>query len=108
VPVVKKGEVLATVPVDKGKIERVELVAAQDLVLLLKKGQPRDFSRELDFPKKALAPLRAGEGAGTLAVRGNDGTELGRVELVPARDVPRAGFLDFLRRFTYRWLHFGR
>lgn len=108
VPIAQKGEVLASVLVDKGQAEKVDLVAAEDLALLFKKGPQVDFSRELSLPRRLAAPFVTGDEVGFLLVRAKDGTELGRVALVPDQDVARATYLDFLRRFVYRWLRFGR
>jgi D-alanyl-D-alanine carboxypeptidase (penicillin-binding protein 5/6) len=107
-PVVHKGQVVASLTVDKGQQERVELVAADNLALLLRKGEKAAFNRKITVPERMPAPLTAGREVGYLLAEGKDGTELGRVALVPARDVARASYLDFLRRFLERWIRFGR
>lgn len=108
IPVAKRGDVLASVSVDKGQEEEIDLVAVNNLSLLFKKGQQVDFSRDLSVPRRLVAPFAADDEAGFLVVRAKDGTELGRVTLVPVRDVARATYLDFLRRFLQRWVRFGR
>jgi D-alanyl-D-alanine carboxypeptidase (penicillin-binding protein 5/6) len=108
VPIVKKGDVLGTVLVDKGMLETVNLVAAQDLSLLLKKGTKDDIEQEVIMPDRAAAPLSVDDEIGELVVTSPDGEELGRVALIVAEDVPRANLLDFFRRFTQTWLRFGQ
>ncbi|MBS4030799.1 MAG: D-alanyl-D-alanine carboxypeptidase [Clostridiales bacterium] len=108
VPVVKKGDVLGTIRVDKGMQETVDLVAAQDLSLLLKKGTKDDIEQEVIMPGRAAAPLSVENELGELVVTSADGEELGRVALIPAVDVPRANLITFFRRFTEAWLKFGR
>lgn len=108
VPVVKKGDVLGTVQVDKGVLETVNLVAAHDLSLLLKKGTTDDIEQEVIMPDRVAAPLSMQSEIGELVVTSPDGEELGRVALIPAEDVPRANFITFFRRFTATWLKFGR
>jgi len=107
-PVVRRGEAVASLAVDKGAAERVEIVAADDLALLLRKGEKAAFDRKVMLPERQPAPLFAGREVGVLVAQGKDGTELGRVALVPARDVARASYFDFLRRFLERWIRFGR
>lgn len=109
VPIVKKGEVLATVPVDKGTAENVDLVAVRDFSLLIKKGQKKlDLERELEVPKRLAAPVAATDIAGSLVVKSVGGEELGRVSLAPAVEVRRANFAHILQRMIFRWLRFGR
>lgn len=108
VPIVKRGEVLGKVRVDKGKTTEVNLVAKEDLGLLLKKGQKSETVRELLLPAHVPAPLAATSEVGHLVVKSPEGEELGRVALVPAEDVQRANFVTFFRRFTNHWLRFGR
>ncbi|MBT9173256.1 MAG: D-alanyl-D-alanine carboxypeptidase DacF [Syntrophomonadaceae bacterium] len=107
-PVVHKGQAVASLAVDKGQQESVELVAADNLALLLRKGEKAAFNRKITVPERLPAPLFAGREVGFLLAEGKDGTELGRVALVPARDVARASYFDFLRRFLERWIRFGR
>lgn len=108
VPVVRKGEVLGRATVDKGLWETVDLVAAEDLSLLLKKGTDQETRQVLNIPERLPAPLAAGQVAGTLEVMSRDGEVLGRVDLVAAEDVPRANLLTFFRRAVNFWLCFGR
>ncbi len=107
-PVVRRGEAVASLAVDKGRVERVDLVAADDLSLLLRKGEKAAFERKITAPERLPAPLYAGREVGFLVAEGKDDSELGRVALVPSREVARAGYLDFLRRFLERWIRFGR
>jgi D-alanyl-D-alanine carboxypeptidase (penicillin-binding protein 5/6) len=106
--IAKKGEVLAKVAVDKGALEFVDLVAADNLSVLLKKGSSRELEKELIVPNRVAAPLTAGQEAGALAVKSPDGEELARIALAPAQDVPRATLADFFQRIVFRWLRFGR
>lgn len=107
-PVVRKGETVASLAVDKGRMGRVELVAADDLSLLLRKGEKPSFNKKVTAPERLPAPLFPEREVGFLLAEGKDGTELGRVALVPAREVPRASYLDIVQRFLERWIRFGR
>jgi len=109
VPIAKKGEVVGTVPVEKGNQERVNLVAARDFALLQPKGQKgKELEQRLEIPQRLAAPFTAGDEVGSLVVKSADGEELGRVSLLTESDVRRATISDFFRRLLYRWLRFGR
>lgn len=108
VPVVKKGEVLGRAKVEKGLLEAVDLVAAEDLSLIVRKGADQETEQVLDIPGRLPAPLSAGQAAGTLKVLSKDGEVLGQVAVVAVQDVPRAGFFTFLRRIIHQWARFGR
>lgn len=107
-PVVKKGDVLGSVRVDKGELENVTLIAAEDLSLLLKKGESQEVKQELSLPDRIAAPLSAASEVGFLVVNSSEGEELGRVGIVPAVDVPKAKMMTFFKRLTAFWLRFGR
>jgi serine-type D-Ala-D-Ala carboxypeptidase (penicillin-binding protein 5/6) len=108
VPITKKGEILSAVTVDKGALETVDLTAAHDLSLLMKKGRSREVEKEILVPKRVPAPLAAQTEVGFLVVKSPEGEELGRVALVTVQEVPKATMADFFRRIVYRWLRFGR
>lgn len=107
-PLIKKGDVLGSVRVDKGELEEVTLIAAEDLSLLLKKGESQEVKQELSLPNRVAAPLLAANEVGFLVVNSSEGEELGRVGIVPAVDVPRANMLTFFKRLTTYWFRFGR
>ncbi|NLN07969.1 MAG: D-alanyl-D-alanine carboxypeptidase [Firmicutes bacterium] len=108
VPIVKKGEVLATVPVDKGTETQVKILAGDDLALLVEKGTGTDFVQELQLAERLPAPLETTEAVGSLVVKSQEGEELGRVELVPACEIKRASLLVIYKRFLRQWLQLGK
>ncbi|MCR3922881.1 MAG: D-alanyl-D-alanine carboxypeptidase [Firmicutes bacterium] len=108
VPIVKCGDVLGKVAVDKGQQLEVNVVAKEDFALLLAKGAGDDANRELVLPERVAAPLTTTVEVGHLIVKSAEGEELGRISLVPATDVARANLLTFFKRFTTQWLRFNR
>ncbi len=108
VPVVKKGEVVGSVAVDKGSLEKVDLLAARDFSLLVKKGKKQqEPERVLEVPRRLPAPFTAADTVGFLVVKSKEGEELGRVSLVPATGVKQASVAVFFRRMVHRWLRLG-
>ena len=108
IPIVKKGEVLGKVAVDKGKMTEVNVLAADDLALLVPKGARQDLTEEINLAERLPAPLSTGQNIGSLVVKGKNGEELGSVALVPAADVEQANFITFFKRYVNAWLRFGK
>lgn len=96
-PVVKAGERVAELRVRRGKAERVPLVAAGDLQVLVRKNESADaLERQISLEDFAEAPLAAGQTCGRLVVW-QSGELRGSVDLVAAQAVEAAGFFDTLR-----------
>ena len=96
-PVVKAGERVAELRVRRGKAERIALVAASDLQVLLRKDEADDaLERQISLEEFAEAPLAAGQTCGRFVVW-QGGEMRGAVDLVAAQDVEAAGFFDTLR-----------
>ncbi len=86
----RHGEILGTVTVEKGALDKVEAIAGSDISLLVKKGESNRVTTETVLPERINAPLKAGEQIGELIAL-KDGEETGRYPLVAATDVEIAG-----------------
>ena len=106
IPIVKGGETLGKLVVDKGEKNQVEVVAKEDFALLLQKGAEKEFEKELELPPRLAAPLAVTDEVGKLIIKSSSGEGLGSLPLVPASDVPRAKLLTFLQRYLKQWLKF--
>ncbi len=107
IPVVSAGQEVAKIRVDKGKEVLVGLAVAEDFRLLVEKGSKPEIKQEIEAASLARAPLPAGEPLGSLLIY-RDGEPDGRIDLLAAAEVPRAGFTDLLCRVLVAWLKFGR
>jgi D-alanyl-D-alanine carboxypeptidase (penicillin-binding protein 5/6) len=96
VPIVKQGEVLEHVKVTKGTEKEVQLVAAEDLSLVVGKGQNRNLQKKIVAEVALTAPVMQGQKYGELVVS-NDGKELGRVDLIAEKTVDKASFFRIIR-----------
>ncbi|MBN2906842.1 MAG: D-alanyl-D-alanine carboxypeptidase [Rhodobacteraceae bacterium] len=94
--VLRKGERLADAQVWMGEVERVDLVAPDDLSLLLPATIREEVSAELVFRTPILAPVEAGQQLGELVITRPDMDPV-RVPLVAERAVARGGFLPRLK-----------
>ncbi|MBP2642145.1 MAG: Serine-type D-Ala-D-Ala carboxypeptidase [Firmicutes bacterium] len=94
-PVVEKGAVVDRMRVVKGAQREVQLVAADELNLLVTKGQNKNLSKNVVIYDPVYAPVTAGQKCGELVVA-KDGKEVGKVDLIAETAVDRAGFLQVM------------
>ena len=91
-PVVDKNTVVDRLQVSKGEEKEVNLVAADDLTLLIGKGQNKNIQKKLILNSSVVtAPITSGEKYGELVVI-KDNKEIGKVDLIAEKSVPKAGF----------------
>lgn len=94
----EEGEVLGEVTVDRGVDERVEAVAERDFYVTVPRQSSAAPSREVRL-ESLPAPLAKGAPVGEAIIR-LDGQEVGRVPIVAARAVDRAGLGRLVWRVT--------
>ncbi|MBP2653514.1 MAG: dacF [Firmicutes bacterium] len=95
VPVVEKGVVVDRVKVTKGKEREVQLIAADELNLVIAKNQNKNLTKNVVIDNNIYAPVAAGQKCGELVVA-KDGKEVGKVDLVAEKSVDKAGFLQVM------------
>ena len=91
-PIVESGAVVERLFVNKGMEKEVQLVAAQDLNLILGKGQNKNLQKKVVTDPAVTAPIIKGQKYGELIVM-RDGKEIGKVDLVAEKDVEKASLL---------------
>nr|WP_305033881.1 D-alanyl-D-alanine carboxypeptidase family protein [Ammoniphilus sp. YIM 78166] len=101
-PMVKKGDVIAQVEVNKGSVDKMNLVAPQQFGILAKKGEKaEDFEKEIIVKEKVVAPIRQGEVLGEMIIR-KQGTEVAKLTLVAEANVEKATWWQLMKRSTKR------
>ncbi len=100
-------EIIASLPVEKGNITEVNIVATQKVSFLLKKGEEANYKTDVVLPPSLKSPLVAGEVVGTFTVFHGDRI-VKTVGLEVAQDVENATFHLLFRRYLDSWLNFGR
>lgn len=96
-----KNSTVATVPVQKGVLLEAEVIAKEDLKLLVKKGEEDKVKREVIIPQYLQAPIQKGEKIGEVIAL-IDGKEMGRVDIVAAENIERASLWDVMLRLFRR------
>lgn len=93
----QKAEVVDKVKVQKGIEKEVDVVTAESLVLTLPKGRTKGIEKKfIPSDQKLIAPIQQGQKVGELAIL-KDGQELGRVDVITAKAIEKAGFARLLQ-----------
>jgi D-alanyl-D-alanine carboxypeptidase (penicillin-binding protein 5/6) len=90
----RRGARVGDVPVSGGTAAVVGAVADGDLRLLLKRAEDKGVVVEAHVPRLLVAPVRARQPLGDVVIRRGD-SDLGKVPVVAAEDVPASGWLSW-------------
>ena len=93
---------MTEVKVSGGDTKEAELVASQDLVLLLKKGEDSGMQKEIEA-EDLNAPVKAGDEVGMLKIKMAGGEEYS-VPLTVKSDISAKSFMTSLARISGEWL----
>ncbi|WP_246110739.1 D-alanyl-D-alanine carboxypeptidase family protein [Thermosediminibacter litoriperuensis] len=105
VQVAKKNSVLAKLPVEKGVKKEVDVIASDDLNILVEKGKEGTIKTKLELPDRIYAPVVIGQKVGKLIAE-QDGKIVGEVELTISEEVDKAGLFYIFRKLLGGWLYF--
>ena len=103
VTVLTKGDRLGQrVPVRLGMANEVEAAVGTGMSMLLKPGQEKQLSLEVELPAEVPAPVHAGDTLGMLRVK-LAGSVIARLPAVAAEDVGMPGLLEGFFRVLNNW-----
>ena len=100
-------ERVARLPVEKGTVREVDILATENLSLLVKKGEEPEYRTELELPKRLKAPVSIEKKVGKIKVMQGDAV-LKEVNLEVAQNVAGASLTRLFQRYLEIWLKFGR
>ncbi|WP_371370810.1 D-alanyl-D-alanine carboxypeptidase family protein [Sporomusa aerivorans] len=106
VPIVTQGMVVERLKVNKGVDKEVQLVAAQDLNLIIGKGQNKNLQKKIVADASVNAPVAEGQKCGELIVS-KDGKEIGKVDLIAEKTVAKAGLLQIFQNMITNMFNFS-
>lgn len=96
VPIVNQGSVVERLKVNKGIEKEIQLIASQDLNLIVPKGQNKNLQKKIVADSSISAPIDQGQKCGELIVI-KDGKELGKIDLLAEKSVPKAGLIQIFQ-----------
>ena len=103
VPVAAKDDIIERIKVNKGKERRVNVKPAEDLKVLVLKGEESGLEKEVVLPQDITAPVVEGQKLGELIVK-QKGEILSIVDLVAENHVEKASMFVMLKRVLFDWL----
>ena len=90
----KKGEVLGEVKLDKASLDKINIVAGSDVIVLKKQGeQDKEYKSEIKLNTIEL-PIKKGDKLGTLIVKDDYGNKIDEVVITSLEDVSKDNFLN--------------
>jgi len=90
---------VATVKFEKGEKENVDLVAKDDLSVLIKKGDKKDFQKKVEIKQDLKLPIKKNTDLGVVKVyRGKE--LVGETKIINNEDINKASYLQMLRRIV--------
>lgn len=99
-----KGQVIEKqIPVSGALSRSISASALCDLSLLVKRGEEKNWTMELNLPKCVRAPQRKGEVIGQ-AIALYCGERVTDVPIVLCEEIPKLGIPAIIREIFFRWL----
>ena len=92
-----KNDNIATLTLDKADEQKINLVAKEDLSVLIKKGGDKDFTRKIKVNENPTIPIKKGTNLGYVEIYQGK-TLVGKVDLVNTKDIQKASYLKMLQR----------
>lgn len=92
-----KNDNIATLTLDKADEQKINLVAKEDLSVLIKKGGNKDFNRKIKVNENPTIPIKKGTSLGYVEIYQGKAL-VGKVDLVNTKDIQKASYLKMLQR----------
>lgn len=92
-----KNDNISTLTLDKAEDSKINLVAKDDLSVLIKKGSAKDFTRKVKLTENSTLPIKKATVLGQVEIYSGDKL-IGKVDLVNTKDVKKANYLQMLQR----------
>ena len=97
IKICEANEKITTVNFEKGEKENVDLVAKDNLSLLIKKGENKDFTKKVEINEDIKLPIKKNTELGTVKVyRGKE--LVGETKVINSEDINKASYLQLLKR----------
>ena len=106
-PTVEKNAIVEQLKVNKGDEKEVQLIAADDLILLVEKGKNKNIQKKIIVSSNVSAPIQEGQKYGELIVV-RDNKELGRVDLIAEKSIAKAGFFQVFHSMMINLFNINR
>lgn len=102
-----RGDTVKTVLVEKGVENSTELMFESDAGVLIKKGQEKSITGEINVPDKISAPITPGQVVGE-AVFKLENQELARINIIAKKEIKKIGFFNNSSFMFGKWFNLMR
>lgn len=99
----KKGDLITTVPIEKGNTNTLEIVLERDSLALLSKGKKANMEKSYNYPETFKAPIKLGQVLGEMIVT-IDGVEVDRVNLVSNTEIKSGSYISILKKIINNFI----
>lgn len=89
-------------PVNKGKVDKIDVYAKEDFSSVVKKGDKLTYEVKFENPEKIKAPTKNGDIIGR-AIISKDGNVVKEIELIVKNDVEQLSLKDCIDKVTQGW-----
>lgn len=93
----KKGDIVGSIPIEKGKKENLEIILDRDSCILLPKGKKSEIDKKLNYPEFLIAPIVQGSIVGELIIR-VDGKEVDKIDLIAKTTIEKSNLGNILKK----------
>ncbi|MDP5273733.1 D-alanyl-D-alanine carboxypeptidase family protein [Chengkuizengella sp. 2205SS18-9] len=97
-PIFKPGEMIGSIPIEKGDVRNIDIVAKQQYSVLMKKGESKENIRhEIELEPELKAPVDLGQIVGKLTIYQNE-NKIKEIDLDSPMEVREASYWEILKR----------
>lgn len=102
-----KGDTVKIILVEKGVEDSVEAIFENDAGVLIKKGQEKSMTQEINVPDSLSAPITPGQVVGE-AVFKLENQELARINIIAKKEIKKVGFFNNSSHIFEKWFNLMR
>lgn len=102
-----KGDTVKTVLVEKGVEDSTEVVFENDAGVLIKKGQEKSITQEINIPDTICAPILPNQVVGEVVFK-LENQELAKINIIAKKEIKKVGFLNNSSYMFEKWFNLMR
>ena len=97
IKVCSANEKITTVKFEKASKENIDLVAKDNLTVLIKKGENKDFSKKVEVKQDIRLPIKSNSNLGVVKVY-REKELVGETKIINTQDIDKASYSEMLKR----------
>lgn len=103
----EKGDIVNTILVEKGVEDLIEVIFENEAGVLIKKGQDKAITQEINLPEKISAPIEKGQKVGEIIFT-LDNQEISRINIIANKEIKKVGFINNSTHLFEKWFNLCR